>query len=220
MSLKDDKDYWFDDEREVRDRYWRIEPGQVVVDVGCHIGSYSIPALEAGATVYAVDPCEPRLQVLRELWEGDPALLVTVDRALAEEGGYTAEFRAGLEISAYQEFHAPVDARFSTLDELAAEYGLTRLDWVKIDVEGAELGVLSGGRKALSRFRPTLVIEMHDQVYPFVSRMGSGGRCHDLLRSLGYEIEIVPYTRSAPRDFWICRAVGPAEVGKRNAAQK
>jgi len=102
---------------------------------------------------------------------------------------------------------------------VAAEYGLTRLDWVKIDVEGAELGVLSGGREALSRFRPTLVIEMHDQVYPFVSQMGSGPRCRDLLKSLGYEIEVVPYTRSAPRDFWICHAVGPAELGKQARAE-
>jgi len=205
MSLEDDKNYWFDDEREVRDRYWRIEPGQVVVDVGCHIGSYSVPALEAGATVYAVDPCESRLQMLRELWEGDQGRLITVDWALAEEGGYTAEFRASLDISAYQEFHAPAGARFCTLDDLAAEYCLARLDWVKIDVEGAELGVLSGGRGTLSRFRPALLIEMHDQVYPFVSRMGSGGRCRELLEGLGYEIEVVPYTRTTPRDFWVCR---------------
>src|SRR5712664_681484 len=144
------KDYWFDDEREIRDQYWCIEPGQVVMDVGCHIGSYSIPALTAGATVYAVDPDVSRLTWVRQFWEGDPDRLITIDRALAEKGGYTAEFRASLDISGYREFHAPADAKFSTLDELAAEYELTRLDWVKIDVEGAELGVLTGGLETIA----------------------------------------------------------------------
>lgn len=201
----DDKEYWFDDEREIRDRHWRIEPGQVVMDIGCHIGSYSIPALTAGAVVYAVDPCEPRLARLRQFWDGDPARLITVTRALAEEGGYTAEFRASLAHAAYAEFHAPAGARFSTLDGLAAEYGIARLDWVKIDVEGAELGVLRGGLETLARFRPALLIEAHDKVYKFVAAMDSERRCHDLLAGLGYEIEVVPYTRSAPRDFWVCR---------------
>lgn len=205
MSYEDQKQYWFDDEREIRDEHWLIEPGQVVVDVGCHIGSYSIPALTAGATVYAVDPDESRLAIVRKFWDGDPDRLITVNRALAEKGGYAPEFRANLTISPYQEFHAPEDAHFSTLDELAAEYGLTRLDWVKIDVEGAELGVLTGGREALARFCPSLVIEMHDQVYKFVHDMRSGPQCRELLEGLGYKIEIVPYTRSAPRDFWVCR---------------
>lgn len=205
----EDKDYWFNDEQLIRDRYWHIEPGQVVMDVGCHIGSYTIPALTAGAVVYAVDPDESRLGQLRGLWGGDPARLVTVSRALAEPGGYTAEFRSKLDVSGYTEFHAPAGARFSTLDELTAEYGLTRLDWVKIDVEGAELGVLTGGQETLARFSPALVIEAHDKVYQFVSDMGNERKCHDLLAGLGYEIEVVPY-RDQPmtvdRDFWVCRA--------------
>jgi FkbM family methyltransferase len=209
---EEDRQYWFNDEQEIRDRYWHIQPGQVVMDIGCHIGSYSIPALKAGAAVYAVDPAEGRLEELRRIWDGDPARLVTIPRALAGDGGYTPEFRASLGHAAYAEFHAPADARFSTLDVLAAEYALTRLDWVKIDVEGAELGVLTGGLEALARFRPALLIEAHDKVYKFVAGMGSERKCHDLLTGLGYEIEVVPYyghDQTVDRDFWVCRPGGP-----------
>ena len=205
---EEDRRYWFNDEQEIRDRYWHVQPGQVVMDIGCHIGSYSIPALTAGATVYAVDPSEPRLTQLRQSWDGDPARLITVTRALAEEGGYTAEFRASLDVAGYREFHAPASAPFSTLDGLAAGYGLARLDWVKIDVEGAELGVLTSGLETLARFRPALLIEAHDKVYKFVAAMGSERRCHDLLTGLGYEIEVVPYYGhdwTVDRDFWVCR---------------
>jgi FkbM family methyltransferase len=204
----EDEGYWFRDEQEIRDRYWHPGPGQVVIDVGCHIGSYSIPALTAGAAVYAVDPDGDRLSQLRRMWHGDPARLITVRRALAENGGYTAEFWAHLGHADYRQFHAPATARFCTLDELAAEYGLTRLDWVKIDAEGAELGVLSGGTETLTRFRPALLIEAHDRVYKFVADMDSQRKCHDLLAGLGYEIEVVPYDDhpwTADRDFWFCK---------------
>ena len=204
----EDKTHWFSDEQNIRDRYWHIQAGQVVADVGCHIGSYTIPALAAGATVYAVDPSQPRLEQLRQYWDGDPARLITVNTALAEKGGYTPQFRASLDVSGYREFHAPASARFTTLDEMTAEYGLTRLDWVKIDVEGAELGVLSGGLDTLARFRPSLLIEAHDKVYEFVADMGNERKCHALLAGLGYEIEVVPYLQPAFRDFWICRPNG------------
>jgi FkbM family methyltransferase len=210
----DDKTHWWDDEREIRAQYWHPGPGQVVVDIGCHIGSYTIPALEAGATVYAVDPCEARLSQLDSFWGGDPERLTCVKKAVAEPGGYPDWFRGFLSVSAYQEFHAPADADFTTLDELTSDYSLTRLDWVKVDVEGAELGVLTGGMETLARFRPTVLIEAHDMIYGWVARLGSEGKCRDLLTGLGYEVQIATYTRSAPRNFLIGHPVSPDSDGK------
>jgi hypothetical protein len=47
-----------------------------------------------------------------------------------------------------------------TLDGLCARNNLTRLDFVKIDVEGGELDVLRGGEHAVESFRPTLLVEI------------------------------------------------------------
>ncbi len=202
-----DEAYWFNDEQEIRDQCWHIQPGDVVIDVGCHIGSYSIPALNAGAVVYAVDPDESRLAELRRLWDGDQSRLITVCEALAEPGGYTPEFRDALDVADFTDFHAPADALFSTLDELVTRYNLTRVDWVKIDVEGAELGVLLGGVGLLAGLHPKLLIEAHDKVYKFVADMDNERRCHDLLTGFGYDIEVVPYYDHAwtvDRDFWFC----------------
>jgi FkbM family methyltransferase len=49
-----------------------------------------------------------------------------------------------------------------TLDEMAAEWRLDRLDVIKIDVEGSELDVLNGGSRIIERFRPVLLIEVDD----------------------------------------------------------
>jgi FkbM family methyltransferase len=47
-----------------------------------------------------------------------------------------------------------------TLDRFAARLRLPRLDFVKIDVEGAELHVLRGGEQAIEAWRPTLLVEI------------------------------------------------------------
>lgn len=62
--------------------------------------------------------------------------------------GSNAEFRDQMEVM--------VDV--DTMDHLCAD--MTRLDFVKIDIEGAELHVLEGGRDTIERLRPTLLVEI------------------------------------------------------------
>jgi len=78
-----------------------------------------------------------------------------------------------------------IDVPTTTLDRHAEETGLTRLDLVKIDIEGAEVGALRGGERTLRRFRPTLVIEYNRGT---ARRAGiSIEELDDLLNSLDYD---------------------------------
>jgi FkbM family methyltransferase len=45
------------------------------------------------------------------------------------------------------------------LDDYVAEQGLSRIDLIKVDVEGHELQVLRGSEALIQRFRPTFVCE-------------------------------------------------------------
>jgi FkbM family methyltransferase len=70
-------------------------------------------------------------------------------------------------------------------------FGLeTRLELVKIDVEGAEGQVLAGMRRVLREARPVLVVEFHDEA-------GWEGR-RELLEA-GYDLYAVDGTRLEPR---------------------
>jgi FkbM family methyltransferase len=77
-----------------------------------------------------------------------------------------------------------VGCRTVTLDDYAAEQRLASVDFIKIDVEGAELLVLKGARKLLGKFRPIVHLEYFGE---WTSAFGYG--LNDLvsfLEDIGY----------------------------------
>ncbi|MHC5055095.1 MAG: FkbM family methyltransferase [Planctomycetota bacterium] len=72
----------------------------------------------------------------------------------------------------------------TTLDHVVEAEGLSRLEVVKIDVEGAEAGVLAGGRWALRKFRPIVICEVDPSVT--VSDVGQHVSASAWFRKLGY----------------------------------
>jgi len=84
----------------------------------------------------------------------------------------------------------------TTLDAAVDAEGLERVDLVKIDVEGAELGVLRGARATLERHRPVLLIEADRE------RAEAAGTGLEALRSHleeRYRIEVIePGGRTRP----------------------
>nr|WP_202538959.1 FkbM family methyltransferase [Streptomyces sp. SID8379] len=77
--------------------------------------------------------------------------------------------------------NAPHPVPCVTLDELP----LHDIDFVKIDVDGAELRVLRGAREVLARDRPALFIELETRIQPI-------GPVIDHLRALDYEGWVLP----------------------------
>jgi Methyltransferase FkbM domain len=87
-----------------------------------------------------------------------------------------------------------------SLDSLAAEHCLDRIDLIKIDVEGGERQVLDGARATLARFRPALVLETGHEA-------GDDRQAvRDLLGGLGYRM------LGLLLDFGMAEAGWPAHV--------
>jgi FkbM family methyltransferase len=72
---------------------------------------------------------------------------------------------------------AVAEVQLETLDGYCAAHQITRLDFVKVDVEGAEHLVFRGAQKTLERLRPTLVFEYNAE---------SGAEAYRLLQQMGY----------------------------------
>ena len=75
----------------------------------------------------------------------------------------------------------------TTLDDWARANAVSRVDVVKIDVEGSEVRVLRGARDTLERFRPTLIVECNPVTLSRQDRATTGDLL-DAFDDLGYRL--------------------------------
>ena len=54
-----------------------------------------------------------------------------------------------------------VEVPVTTIDALTEELGLPRVDYIKMDIEGAEREALRGAAHTIERYRPTLMLEAY-----------------------------------------------------------
>jgi FkbM family methyltransferase len=150
-----------------------LQPGSVVIDVGASLGEWSVPfARKVGTAgrVLAIEPA-PRSAAALEATLAANALRQTelIRCAIGDRDGDTGfavpvvtsartdtgAARIGPAKAGQHSFQVPL----RSLDSLAAEHGLSRIDLIKIDVEGNERRVLDGAAAILARDRPVLVVE-------------------------------------------------------------
>lgn len=58
----------------------------------------------------------------------------------------------------------------NTVDCIAAVRVINKLNWMKIDVEGAEIHTLRGALSTIERFKPNLIIECHNFLDPKIDQ--------------------------------------------------
>lgn len=144
--------------------------GGVFVDVGAHIGLYSLEFARKAEQVIAIEANEETCQkleaniLLNDL--GDKISTVHTaawnKSALLRMGDPNAKVAGGS-----NQVHPCTEDEVWTvegqkLDKILAKFDLARVDMIKIDVEGAEARVLKGARKTLMEFQPTVLVEVHD----------------------------------------------------------
>jgi FkbM family methyltransferase len=150
----------------VRRNFARGAPRGVFVDVGAHCGSFSIPLSPRFDTVIALEPLPDNYRALRRNVELNE--LHQKVRCLPFAAG--AASAAGALFLGSDETSSIVPAPHSTdtvrvevrtLDDLLADAGARPSDvrLLKVDVEGAELFVLSGAARLFAEGSPVVVLE-------------------------------------------------------------
>ena len=143
-----------------------LAPGMTVIDVGAHIGYYTILFAKCvGPTgkVLSLEPFPANFALLQKniqlnemkqvrtfataVFSRASELTISVPDDLSDSGNASVVHNRGtkqFQVSAI------------TLDSLGS-----RPDFLKVDVEGAEYDVLLGGKETIARSRPTMLIELH-----------------------------------------------------------
>jgi FkbM family methyltransferase len=149
-----------------------VQPGWTCIDIGAAGGTYThLLSRRSGPTgrIHAVEPRARSMRYLRRFrawlrWRN----VELHQLALADGQG-----QATMSVPRFVHTEAHLDdgvatagrsrsetVTTTTLDHLVRTAGLTVVDLVKCDVEGAELQVLAGAEDTLARFRPIVVCEI------------------------------------------------------------
>lgn len=152
-----------------------VRPGDVVVDLGAHIGAYTLRlARLAGSAghVVAVEACAAHVACLRRsVTANRVAQWTDVVHAAASNRAGTVWLRhpahSGSPAHGWIEAEPSEEGepvRAVRIDDL-----VPRAHFIKADVEGAEGLALRGAQQVLERSRPTLLVELHPHLLPLVS---------------------------------------------------
>jgi FkbM family methyltransferase len=171
--------------------------GEYFLDGGGYVGWYSIQAGRAVGTSGRVVSLEPdrvnRSQLERNLALNKLENVQILPLAVWSRSG-SVGWRQGEEPVWHQVRDGSGETQKATsIDELVHDLQLARLDWIKLDIEGAEVNALQGAVRTLRDFSPKLFIEVHETTTA-VAR---------LLCESGYRIVRELYDQPPDRHGWI-----------------
>jgi FkbM family methyltransferase len=144
-----------------------VHPGDIVLDCGASDGDFTRQALAAGAAkVVAIEISPSSIECLRRnlaaeiaggravvypkgVWDHDDTLTLEVD---------DTNFAANSVVLHPENARPSIQVPLTTIDKLVAELGLPRVDFIKMDVEGAEINALAGARETIGKWKPRLAI--------------------------------------------------------------
>jgi FkbM family methyltransferase len=157
-------------------RLFKPKEGDNFIDVGAHVGRYSIMAAKRIGSlgrVIAIEAHPETFELLNKNIELNGLANVTTINAVAtSEKGKVKLFLPGQDsgltvyntimINRAKPTENFLEIEANTLDNILSEYSMHRVNYLKIDVEGAELEVLKGAVNTLSSNKDlTLLIEVH-----------------------------------------------------------
>src|SRR5262245_28269541 len=149
-----------------------VHPGDIVLDCGASDGDFTREALAAGASkVVAIEVAPASAECIRRnlspeiaagrvvvytkgVWDKDDVLTLNVD---------PTNFAASSVVLRPATSRPSIQVPLTTLDQIVAELGLPRVDFIKMDIEGAEVRALHGARQTLAKFRPRMAITAEHQ---------------------------------------------------------
>lgn len=147
-----------------------VKQGDVVLDCGANIGVYTRKALDQGAAkVISIEPAPENIECLRRnfpkeiadgrvviypkgVWDKDDTLTFHVDPENSAADSFVIERKGAKDV-----IHIPV----TTIDKLTAELQLDKVTFIKMDIEGAEVRALHGGRETIAKFHPRMALSAY-----------------------------------------------------------
>jgi FkbM family methyltransferase len=180
----------------------KARSGMVALDVGADIGYYALQLsrlVGPSGRVVAFEPIpEARKRLEHNIALNAAKNIEVSGYALGNEPGtvYLEDplKKSRINLNKTSAGERDIEVSIKRLDDLVDEMNLPSIDIVKMDIEGAEHLALLGMEQSLRKFRPILIVEVHNH---FLPQFGSSSQqLLTWLRTLGYEITPVDSAES------------------------
>lgn len=153
--------------------YVTISPGDTIVNCGV-LGGMELPlflaALDGRGRIVNIDPFgyDCLVETVRQTLEFNPGLDIEIRAAAhSEQGSVRLPIRGGMAVGGMAGRTLPGcehrDYPARTVDAIVSELGLDRVDYLKMDIEGAEIEALKGSALTIGKFRPQLAISIYHE---------------------------------------------------------
>lgn len=175
------------------ERYFGIRLDETVLDIGACIGDFAIPAAKKAKEVIAIEANPENAAWLRRnvaknglqnvrivekaVWNCKKVLRLYLARG--NIGGHSVVGDGGA---------GSIKAQADTLDNIVSDLGVEKVDFVKIDVEGAEVHVLEGAKKVLTMAKK-IVMETHLGINGEMTTF----KVQSILKNCGFEVWVKPH---------------------------
>lgn len=162
-----------------------VHEGDVVMDIGAHVGFFVGTALAQGASkVIAVEPDPDSAECLRRNYEEEIASGRVV---LVEAGAWSSRSEITLSLGSDPGWNSMTEDGGSgreivvpvlPIDDIVEDLGLSRVDFIKMDIEGAEKEALRGAVGTMEKYRPRVMIDSYQWAHDLdglLAEVKSGG---------------------------------------------
>jgi FkbM family methyltransferase len=177
----------------------QVKGGMSVLDVGAHIGLMAVvfgKKVGDKGNVYAFEPTPTTIKILQETIKLNKINNISaVPVALADKKSkltfYISENAADNSNSLVNNHRTDrkeetIEVEVNTIDDFAAERNIPKIDFIKVDVEGAELQLLKGAVNTIKKDKPKMILSVHPG--PIQNFGDSTKDIWNLLHDAGYKI--------------------------------
>ncbi|MDF1501030.1 MAG: FkbM family methyltransferase [Anaerolineales bacterium] len=162
-----------------------LRPGDVVLDIGAHVGYYTLLAsrlVGPDGNVFAFEPLPRNATYIERHIRINRLENVTLSQLAISDRTGTAHFGGGVSSSTGRiDMTGDLEVDTASLDDLLQTGKIAPPNVLKIDVEGAEMDVLAGGQETIRSGRPVIFLATHGA--------DQHGVCLKFLRSFGYALQ-------------------------------
>ena len=131
--------------------------GDIVIDGGAYDGATSADFVKQGAQVYAFEMDENNYKNC--LAPAEKFGFTIENLGLSNQESEGLYFSGGA--SSCKNSNGNLTAKFIDLDTYVARKNLPRVDYIKLDIEGAELDMLHGAAKTITRWKPKMAVSAY-----------------------------------------------------------